>query len=102
VLLLEVLLEHVVLLLGEARLHVALGGLLRGAIGMRGPACFLRLAGRVHGWRSWTAESEGGGRRAEQRQRGLTRLQTTAAALQSWARAPGRSVEMAAGARVCV
>jgi hypothetical protein len=44
---LEVLLEHVVLLLGQARLHVALRRLLQ--VRVRGPACVLRRAGRVHG-----------------------------------------------------
>jgi hypothetical protein len=48
---LKVLLEDIVLLLGQARLHIA-GGRFLGWwwwVRMRGPACFLRRAGWVHG-----------------------------------------------------
>jgi hypothetical protein len=54
---LEVLLEDVVLFLCEARLHVACGRLWGSSIGVRGPACLLRRAGRVHGRHAATVNS---------------------------------------------
>jgi hypothetical protein len=45
---LEVLLENIVLLFGEARLHVAGRRLLRRWVSLRGPARLLRRVGRIH------------------------------------------------------
>jgi hypothetical protein len=59
---LEMLFEHVVLLLGQARLHIALRRLLQLGVRMRGPAYVLGRAGRVHGHDAATLVSRDLGR----------------------------------------
>ena len=53
---LEVLLEDIVLLFGEARLHVACGRFL-GWVRFRGPAWLLRRVGRIHIRHAATSDS---------------------------------------------